>query len=997
MNVCSFVGRFSSGFLIAPLGLWNLIVASSGCCAIVMFCMTAAHNLAGVMSIGATFGLFSGIYIALVAPMMASLASDRSEIGIRMGVGFTLAGGWHALIYLRHLQLYSQDIVYSKVNPAAVALVSRCWHDSEENTPDPGSLDPILRPLKRGEVGVTWLSTGEHEILPETDFVLSDRLFQLGEFCKASINDVPSAVVTNVNMRIRVAHAVSGEELPGWHTLDEFAPRPADVGEYLVYNDWVGQIQTFDETLVEAAGHLIRVPELSTRLVVGDKGRHILPPPQGNLSGILSYIMGQNRPSEGDTVVAVRHTVYAIAWFGISQKLDPREAEKRERPKKFWYGEDVAKLTVIRGVAERQLHVGERVFFRKFDSARPHTRHGRDQDPGGIFVCSAFKIIESETIIDLLWQDGTRDQRKATDVIPYLNPDDLDCWPGNHVLYKGEDGNKRVAVVQSVDAKERIAKVLFLDTQKIELVPLLDIDPHGGTTGEITSELGVQLGDFVFICDDNGFTDSRVPVLGEVEPWVREVPLTEGEPLGWRKELTELGAEVTSGHDSRLGNVRLPRPDDNSLNWIGEVTALNLDGTVEVTYPNTKKDTFNLKQLNKLQDGVTQLQEDMWNNGSEMGGSDEDMEDVWEDIPDTEGVPNGDWEWYDDQEAPNGAMDDTEVLEDGADAEMGSATSDVAEEDMSSTVVDETAQSLPIPKDKEPISSDDISPTAGPSSEPDAWTRFEILPEAPHDHAFYDSAVEPRSKAFFSRLNREYRALQANLPDTIIVRTYEDRSDLLRSLIIGPDNTPYADCPFVVDWVLDAEFPQKPPRAHFHSWTRSNGRVNPNLYEEGKICLSILGTWQGDKSESWTPRSSSLLQVLVSIQGLVLVKEPWFCEPAYEKLRGTEEGKVNSRLYSEKAYVLSRGFVLRAFELSLEDIIPAIRDFYLRRGNLKKVIDDARALIQSSSAPEDEGEEVHRADGEEPAVPRLTGGGIIALTATLNKLQALLDRSTTTP
>ena len=44
-----------------------------------------------------------------------------------------------------------------------------------------------------------------------------------------------------------------------------------------------------------------------------------------------------------------------------------------------------------------------------------------------------------------------------------------------------------------------------------------------------------------------------------------------------------------------------------------------------------------------------------------------------------------------------------------------------------------------------------------------------------------------------------------------------------------------------------------------------------------------------------------------------------------------------------------------------------------------------------------EGEEVHRTDGEEPAVPRLTGGGIIALTATLNKLQALLDRSTTTP
>lgn len=27
--------------------------------------------------------------------------------------------------------------------------------------------------------------------------------------------------------------------------------------------------------------------------------------------------------------------------------------------------------------------------------------------------------------------------------------------------------------------------------------------------------------------------------------------------------------------------------------------------------------------------------------------------------------------------------------------------------------------------------------------------------------------------------------------------------------------------------------------------------VLANLYEEGKVCLSILGTWAGDASESW--------------------------------------------------------------------------------------------------------------------------------------------------
>ena len=129
--------------------------------------------------------------------------------------------------------------------------------------------------------------------------------------------------------------------------------------------------------------------------------------------------------------------------------------------------------------------------------------------------------------------------------------------------------------------------------------------------------------------------------------------------------------------------------------------------------------------------------------------------------------------------------------------------------------------------------------------------------------------------------------------DSILVRAYEDRSDLLRSLIIGPENTPYEDAPFVIDWMLDSNFPQTPPVAHFWSWTNGNGRgaslfhaagsqitdarvaiVNPNLYEEGKVCLSILGTWAGDKSESWSAARSSLLQAFVSIQGLVLVKEP---------------------------------------------------------------------------------------------------------------------------
>jgi len=242
------------------------------------------------------------------------------------------------------------------------------------------------------------------------------------------------------------------------------------------------------------------------------------------------------------------------------------------------------------------------------------------------------------------------------------------------------------------------------------------------------------------------------------------------------------------------------------------------------------------------------------------------------------------------------------------------------------------------------------------------------------------------------RLSKEYKLFSGSLPETILVRAYEDRTDLLRSLIIGPENTPYEGAPFVIDWFLEDTFPQTPPQAHFHSWTNGNGRVNPNLYEEGKVCLSILGTWAGDKSECWSPSRSSLMQALVSIQGLVLVKEPWFCEPAFEKLRGTEEGIVNSRLYNEKAYVLSRGFVRRALETPPEGLQRELEWMYFDRAKLSRVIDDAKRLIEASGSSSSGGADMSRTipGWEDKAVPKLTPGGILPLERTLVKLEAIL-------
>ena len=163
------------------------------------------------------------------------------------------------------------------------------------------------------------------------------------------------------------------------------------------------------------------------------------------------------------------------------------------------------------------------------------------------------------------------------------------------------------------------------------------------------------------------------------------------------------------------------------------------------------------------------------------------------------------------------------------------------------------------------------------SSKPPSFCVLES--EAPPDHHFFHS-TRPLTAELMRRVMKEHKIMQSSLPDGIFVRTWESRLDLLRVLIVGPFGTPYEFAPFVVDFHFGSSFPTTSPDAHFHSWTGNAGRINPNLYEDGKICLSLLGTWDADeRNEEWSSKKSTVLQVLVSLMGLVLVKEPYLVRP----------------------------------------------------------------------------------------------------------------------
>ncbi|XP_029102872.1 ubiquitin-conjugating enzyme E2O isoform X3 [Scleropages formosus] len=178
---------------------------------------------------------------------------------------------------------------------------------------------------------------------------------------------------------------------------------------------------------------------------------------------------------------------------------------------------------------------------------------------------------------------------------------------------------------------------------------------------------------------------------------------------------------------------------------------------------------------------------------------------------------------------------------------------------------------------------------------------FSVLEWAPDTHAFKKMEFQPaEAKKFFSTVRKEMALLATSLPDGIMVKTFEDRMDLFSALIKGPTRTPYEDGLFLFDIQLPNIYPAVPPL--FRYLSQCSGRLNPNLYDNGKVCVSLLGTWIGKGTERWTSKSS-LLQVLISIQGLILVNEPYYNEAGFDSDRGLQEGYENSRCYNEMALI----------------------------------------------------------------------------------------------
>jgi ubiquitin-protein ligase len=114
-------------------------------------------------------------------------------------------------------------------------------------------------------------------------------------------------------------------------------------------------------------------------------------------------------------------------------------------------------------------------------------------------------------------------------------------------------------------------------------------------------------------------------------------------------------------------------------------------------------------------------------------------------------------------------------------------------------------------------------------------------------------------------------------------------------MFFGPEDSIFYNGVFVFEFIIPESYPFDPPKVKFLTGGIINARIHPNLYKEGKCCLSILNTW--GKNE-WSPLLT-IEKVILTIKG-ILDNNPLSHEPSFEKTDDTFY-KIYSEYYSLKS------------------------------------------------------------------------------------------------
>ncbi|KAI9341773.1 hypothetical protein DFJ73DRAFT_661686 [Zopfochytrium polystomum] len=804
--------------------------------------------------------------------------------------------------------------------------------EDEDEDDDPDYPEPERIKVPEGKIAISRLNGTEVEIVDEASVRLIDRGVCVGDIVRAK--DLPlttqSGTCTSTKMKVDLRHVQSGAVLEGIDSALIKYALSIEEGHLVSYQNWIGQVdELWDHISIIFSDGSICLPRDQNDLEPADNadryafarfypGQAVRSINRNNLIDGF-WQKGQYNPAFNDTglVHSVTPLQAKIQWFLCNPLQGDKNDYEVEMPQEVIL---VSALHILESVFEQASYqIGDKVMFKDNGLLAERGLVQGDNSPESFAI---FDVVRTETTLAVEWQDGTTaNDIPSTDIMPCNHIDDQDMWPSDYVVMKKEGDQQSpadsdlVGLVLSVNARQRNARVRWFNSTMDQLegpeeeLSLYEIVAH--------PDMQFRLADRVMVTEPEPEANGRANWFGEV--------------IGISKEGQVHVRFMESGDTAYLSPRRLlsiggnedPFYDDDEDDEGSDYDSADDSRDGDMDIDGDRYSARKVKKPKKVLKKVEHEDGSGWKTDSE--------------------ADDGEWETDDDGGDDHGSEDLAVSPRSGSEPLKGDLKSTKAgDTDMKETSTEEDAASKgTIPTFDEPTEG-----TAAVS--PDAnWVNFKACDTAPLDHHYYNQGASNYSRSFHQRIQREYMILNQSLPSGILVRTFDDRIDLMRVLMVGPDGTPYEQGLFLFDVLLPPEYPQTPPSVYFHSWTYGRGRLNPNLYEEGKVCLSLLGTWHGKDSETWSPLSN-ILQVLVSIQGLVLNRNPYYNEAGYERQVGTEEGAVNSLLYTERAYLL----VLRSTEHILrhspQPFVDEVHEHFFARQHLRRMLDRAQQIQDRS-------------------------------------------------
>ena len=173
-----------------------------------------------------------------------------------------------------------------------------------------------------------------------------------------------------------------------------------------------------------------------------------------------------------------------------------------------------------------------------------------------------------------------------------------------------------------------------------------------------------------------------------------------------------------------------------------------------------------------------------------------------------------------------------------------------------------------------------------------------------------------------------------------------DESNMLvgYALIIGPKDTPYEYGNFLFKFIFPHDYPHSPPSVTYHT-NDGYTRFNPNLYKNGKVCISLLNTWKGEQWTGCQTIKSVLLNLCSLLNENPLINEPGITEEhrdinSYNKII---KYKTNDIAINR---ILSKDNLPEEFEIFFNEIKE---NFINNYNNIKESIKNKETEIISTS------------------------------------------------